>query len=187
MSDRKLKPNEQIAWTRVARTVRPRPGQVPVQMPALEDVAPPGGNTQKATGIKAPPSMKVSLSAIAPHLAQTSDPAPKAHPVQDRKKERKVRRGQARIDATLDLHGLTQEQAQTRLVGFISSQRRLGASCVLVITGKGKSGEGVLRRRLLQWLGTGDARALINGYAEAHRKHGGSGAWYLFLRKPFKA
>lgn len=126
------------------------------------------------------------LSAFAPVYPRFSAPEPtkpKRAPVQDRRHERKVRRGQAEISATLDLHGHTQASAHATLVSFLSSQRRAGAKCVLVITGKGKLGEGILRRQLVHWLASDEAKALVNGYSEAHQKHGGSGAWYLFLRK----
>ena len=58
-----------------------------------------------------------------------------------------------------------------------------GAQCVIVITGKGKSGKGVLKRAFLNWLDLPEARALVSGYAPAHAKHGGGGAWYVFLRR----
>ena len=54
---------------------------------------------------------------------------------------------------------------------------------MLVITGKGKEGQGVLRRNFLLWLESPGARRLVSGYAESHPKHGGAGAFYVFLRK----
>lgn len=105
-------------------------------------------------------------------------------PIPNRGRERRIRRGQAAIAATLDLHGYTMDAAQHQLESFLASHLSRGARCVLVITGKGRAGEGVLRRQLLNWLGTSQAKHLVSGYAQAHRKHGGSGAWYIFLRKP---
>ncbi|MEO0983109.1 MAG: Smr/MutS family protein [Pseudomonadota bacterium] len=104
-------------------------------------------------------------------------------PLPDRSGERRVRRGQAPIAARLDLHGHTQATAADALRRFLTAQRGEGARCVLVITGKGRDGEGVLRRRFLQWLETAEAKALASGFAPAHRKHGGGGAWYVFLRR----
>ena len=70
-------------------------------------------------------------------------------------------------------------------LGVADSLMRTGqARCVLVITGKGKGGEGVLRRNFLRWLEMPAARVLVSGYSEAHARHGGSGAWYVFLRAP---
>ncbi|MEL6259042.1 MAG: Smr/MutS family protein, partial [Pseudomonadota bacterium] len=105
-------------------------------------------------------------------------------PPADRSGERKVRRGQWSIDGTLDLHGHTQASADSALRAFLHFHSAMGARCVLVITGKGRQGEGILRRRFLDWLETHEARALSSGYAPAHRKHGGGGAWYVFLRRP---
>ncbi|MEO0884292.1 MAG: Smr/MutS family protein, partial [Pseudomonadota bacterium] len=91
----------------------------------------------------------------------------------------------ARVEfsASLDLHGHTQATAHSALTNFLAGQRHMGSRCVLVITGKGKRGEGVLRQRFLQWLESREARALVSGFSPAHQKHGGGGAWYVFLRR----
>lgn len=179
MSKRPLKPEEKRAWARVARTVRPRADQTPPDMPPLEDIAAPHTTEPRMSH-----SQATKPHMFAP-LQRTSTPKTRTPPpIQNRGKERRIRRGQTPISATLDLHGHTQASAQSLLTSFLVRQQSAGAQCVLVITGKGRRGEGVLRRRLLDWLGTGDAHSLISGYAPAHKKHGGSGAWYLFLRQP---
>ena len=43
------------------------------------------------------------------------------------------------IDATLDLHGMTQSKAKPRLKRFLKTEQQLGHKVVLVITGKGNS------------------------------------------------
>ena len=58
-----------------------------------------------------------------------------------------------------------------------------GHQCVLVITGKGRGGEGVLRAQLPRWLSQPDLRPLVSRLAPAHARHGGSGAFYVFLRE----
>lgn len=178
MSKRPLKPDEKRAWAQVAKTIRAREDQPPPEMPPLEDIFPLDAAV-KPTAPKKPLSRPV----FHPHAAPRAPIKHITAPIHNRGKERRIRRGQAPISATIDLHGHTRASAQSLLIGFLTSQRRQGASCVLVITGKGRLGEGVLRRQLLQWLGTDQARDLVNGYSEAHRKHGGSGAWYIFLRK----
>ena len=191
MAKRPLKADEKRAWARVAKTVRARAGQQPPEMPPIEGLTPLEGQSsaqaKSQTRSSADKSPRLNAVFHPLGLLQASQkPAkqkPVTAPIQNRGKERRVRRGQTEISATLDLHGHTQETAQHLMVQFLTSQRQMGGSCVLVITGKGRRGEGVLRRRLLDWLGTPQARTLINGYASAHRKHGGSGAWYLFLRK----
>jgi len=176
MSKRPLRPEEKRAWARVAKTVRARAELPPVEMPPLEGVTPPKTEREKSA-----PATTGKRPVFTPR--QQPQAPPKAS-VPNRGKERRIRRGQMSISATLDLHGHTQESAHNLLAGFLAHQRQIGGGCVLVITGKGRRGEGVLRARLLDWLGTSAARTLVSGYAQAHRKHGGSGAWYIFLRKP---
>ena len=56
---------------------------------------------------------------------------------------------------------------------------------MLVITGKGVQGDGVLRRRTPEWLAAPQLRSVVAGVSEAHRRHGGEGALYVALkRKP---
>jgi len=54
---------------------------------------------------------------------------------------------------------------------------------VLVVTGKGIRGEGVLRRSFPGWINHADIRPLIAEFAPAHQRHGGGGAWYVFLKR----
>lgn len=179
MSKRPLRPEEKRAWARIARTVKARPGNIPPEMPPLDAIA---AHPTDAKPQSTPPQHP-SFGPLLAKLSTETKSAKSTAPVQNRGRERKVRRGQADIAAVLDLHGYTQAHAETALVSFLTRQQSTNANCVLVITGKGRAGEGVLRRQLLHWLGTETARHFVSGYAEAHRKHGGSGAWYLFLRK----
>ena len=119
-----------------------------------------------------------------PDLVRPSSSRSKPYaPPQNRQNERAVRRGRQTISASFDLHGHTRESAFQVLPGFLAREQAKGAQCVIVITGKGKSGEGVLKRAFLNWLDLPEARALVSGYAPAHAKHGGGGAWYVFLRR----
>jgi len=102
---------------------------------------------------------------------------------QNRQNERAVRRGRPPISATIDLHGHTRESAFKVLPGFLAREQSKGTQCVIVITGKGKTGEGVLKRAFMNWLDLAEARTLVSGFAPAHAKHGGGGAWYVFLRR----
>jgi DNA-nicking Smr family endonuclease len=65
---------------------------------------------------------------------------------------------------------------------FLLRQAALQARCVLVITGKGRLGTGILRARLFDWIADPSLRPVIAGYAAAHPRHGGAGATYIFLR-----
>lgn len=183
MTKRPLKPDEKRAWARVAKTVRARPGQPAPSMPALDEIDMPGAGTSANKRKIAPAKTRPNHSSL-PATPRRTPPGKPLAPIPNRGRERRIRRGQAAIAATLDLHGYTMDAAQHQLESFLASHLSRGARCVLVITGKGRAGEGVLRRQLLNWLGTSQAKHLVSGYAQAHRKHGGSGAWYIFLRKP---
>ncbi len=112
----------------------------------------------------------------------------------DRRTSQKLRSGRIPIDATLDLHGLRQDEAHRRLISFIEAGQRQRYKCVLVITGKGSAapsdrpwgaevGRGVLRTALPNWIQTEPLSRYVVKYQAAHHHHGGSGAYYLFLRK----
>ena len=51
------------------------------------------------------------------------------------------------LEDRLDLHGLSKEQAHKQLISFISRAVQQNLRHVLVITGKGRDGQGVLRHR----------------------------------------
>lgn len=161
---RRLTPDERRLWSRVTRTVRLAPGRV-----------------HEAEEPEAPPLMSGPQSVVAPSQPPKSKPH-RPGPPEDLSGQRRIRRGQNEIDARIDLHGHTQDTAHREVVDFILRQASLGARCVLIITGKGRLGTGVLRARLFDWIADPDLRPFIAGYATAHPRHGGSGAVYLFLR-----
>ena len=77
---------------------------------------------------------------------------------------------------------MTQPQARTKLHQMIKTAKTSNKKCILVITGKGLRGEGVLRGSFVKWVNDSEVRDLIATYASAHKKHGGIGAWYIFLK-----
>ena len=93
--------------------------------------------------------------------------------------EARLRRGRGEPEARLDLHGLTHDGAYRTLLRFLMNAQGEGKRLVLVITGKG----GVLRNYLRLWLGQEDLKALVAGVSEAHATHGGSGAFYVAIRR----
>jgi len=115
----------------------------------------------------------------------------------------RLRRGKVEPDAALDLHGLTQAEAHARLVSFVRRSHERGYRCLLVVTGKGtpprdiesahgfvmpeRSRAGVLRAQVPVWLEHADTRSLVAGLHQAHQRHGGSGAFYVYLRRVRKA
>lgn len=94
-----------------------------------------------------------------------------------------MRRGRVNIEATIDLHDLNRERARAALVKAVIRASNRNMKCVLVITGKGPRLEGVLRRNFPEWIAQAPIRPLVATYAQAHIKHGGTGAWYVFLKR----
>ena len=79
---------------------------------------------------------------------------------------------------------MNQDGARAALTRFVLSAVAEGRRSVLVITGKGAAGDGVLRRRVPDWLAEPPLRAHVAGLSEAHRRHGGEGAYYVALKRP---
>jgi DNA-nicking Smr family endonuclease len=90
-----------------------------------------------------------------------------------------LRRGRTEPEGKIDLHGMTHDRAYRAMIGFLTKAQNEEKRVVLVVTGKG----GVLREALPLWLGQADLKPLVSGVAEAHIKHGGSGAFYVSLRR----
>jgi DNA-nicking Smr family endonuclease len=166
---RPLRPEEQTLWAKVAASVRPAPGrQVPVAGAAEPSAAP-----------RAPQPERQAPAPRPTHRPHHHHGSPDA--IEPRRLRRLTRERES-LGPRIDLHGLSQDQAQAALEAFLVRASADGWRSVLVITGKGFLGDGVLRRRLPDWLARPRIRALVSGVAEAHRRHGGKGALYLTLR-----
>lgn len=111
---------------------------------------------------------------------------------------RNISSGKQTIDAAIDLHGLTQVQAETALKTFLKRAHFDDKRTVLVITGKGQRRDynersfelgapepGVLKRTVPNWLD--DMSDIIVSYTTSHSKHGGEGALYVRLRRYSKS
>lgn len=96
---------------------------------------------------------------------------------------RRITRGRDAIAARIDLHGMTQDVARAALTTFVRRAVDDGWRAILVITGKGVGGDGVLKRRVPDWLGEPPLRDHVAGVSEAHRRHGGEGALYVALKR----
>jgi DNA-nicking Smr family endonuclease len=99
------------------------------------------------------------------------------------RRHHRIARGRDQIGARIDLHGMTQDQARAALTTFLFNAQDEGVRAVLVITGKGVSGEGVLRRRFPEWLAEPELRKIVAGLSTAERHHGGEGAFYVALKR----
>jgi DNA-nicking Smr family endonuclease len=172
MPDRPLKPEEKKAWDQVRRSVRPLNSDTSARLPratSAPSMSPTAPSSQAAP----------THSGIVPPLhRQRTAAAPR-----NRGDEKTVRRGKIPISARLDLHGHTQASAWSTLPAFLAREKARGSRTVIIITGKGRDGSGLIRNNFLRWLEMPDARPLVSGYAQAHPRHGGSGAFYVFLRR----
>lgn len=110
----------------------------------------------------------------------TEAPARQALP----RRVRQVARGQLRPDAELDLHGLSVDEAATKVRFFLQNAIFQGFRVVLVITGKGlhSSDRPVLREAIGKLLG--ELPEQVVEWAIAPRRYGGEGALVVFLRGP---
>ncbi|MEZ0224180.1 MAG: Smr/MutS family protein [Alphaproteobacteria bacterium] len=98
----------------------------------------------------------------------------------------KLKKGRLAIEARLDLHGMTQDEAYGALHRFLRRAEASGARTLLVITGKGRIGGGVLRRMVPLWLQETELRNIVLAVETSRAKDGGEGALYVRLRNPKK-
>ncbi|MGD1881400.1 MAG: Smr/MutS family protein [Paracoccaceae bacterium] len=110
----------------------------------------------------------------------------------DKKVFSQLKRGKSKPEARIDLHGMTIDQAHPSLSRFILSAHSEGKRLILVITGKGKQKDqdgpipvrlGVLRQQVPQWLSLPPLSSVVLQVTEAHTRHGGGGAYYVYLRR----
>jgi len=178
MTGRRLSDDERVLWKGVTRSIAPlrrRP------TPDPDDMAPAPLAADAKPRAKTKPNIKAAPAA-AVHLPT---PKPAAPPLTrlTRKMKQRISRGTHVIDGRLDLHGMTQDEAHGALLSFLRAKQARGARLVLVITGKGARGGGVLRRMVPLWLRLPELRGLVIGFENAATGHGGEGALYVRLRK----
>lgn len=189
---RPLSADERELWRRAAKGFQPLDETRLKRLDALEP--PPGAPSVKP----APQGGAVKTGAADRDRRRDATPGPKPPP--DRSHERKLRRGRVEVEARIDLHGLTRAKARRDLLAFLRRARGNGARQVLVITGKGAGARaqdgrrfepwdpdapnlpGVIRRSFTQWMAEPEFAEVVAGYAEAHRRHGGAGAFYVMVR-----
>lgn len=197
---RTLRPDEHEVWAQVARTARPmhqrRPGMhetmlqdpLPASQPAHQNrPEPPAPLPDLRIGSRAPGSL--ITHDILPNLPERLAREPVR---MDAATHKAMRAGRLRPEARIDLHGLTLAEAQPELVRFILTAHSAGRRLVLVITGKGKDRDsggpiparlGALRHQVPHWLGLPPLRGAVLQVTEAHQRHGGAGAYYVYLRR----
>ncbi len=178
-----LKDEDLALWKHVTRDARPLAKREPPPARPAASEAPPA---------KAEPEAKKQTRPARPR-ARPVTPPPRAEPALehgraagvDRRRSERLRRGRLPVEARLDLHGDTQDQAHAALDRFLGESQARGLRCVLVITGKGTTTEagGVLRAQVPRWLNEPGNRARVLAFDYAQPKHGGLGALYVLLRR----
>lgn len=105
-----------------------------------------------------------------------------------------MQRGKLKPEARIDLHGMTLADAHPALTDFVLRAHDRGLRLLLVITGKGQGGDrrddgpipirrGVLRQQVPGWLVAPPLGAVVLDVRPAHHRHGGEGAYYVYLKK----
>jgi DNA-nicking Smr family endonuclease len=133
------------------------------------------------------------LKAVMPNAKTRKNPAASANGLDGNTAE-KLKRGQLKPGARLDLHGMTEAAAHRALLSFLTGARSRGVRLALVVTGVGnprpeggaewmRAPHGVLKQMVPRWLNEKEFAALAVGTAPAHIRHGGEGALYVYLRK----
>ncbi|MBO0347225.1 Smr/MutS family protein [Roseibium sp. CAU 1637] len=196
---KQLTDEDRVLWSKVAKTLTPlEPQKAKVVRPddiTFAELMDDGRREDASQASGKTASKPTPPTATAMRAPKPPPGPPPLHPL-EHKVRKKVARGLKPIDARIDLHGLRQDEAHTRLRGFLHDAQGRGHKLVLVITGKGGTGSrtgswsgihgeerGVLRRVVPQWLALPDMRTLVIGYEEANISHGGSGALYVRIRR----
>lgn len=175
---RPLTADEHALWSHVTRSI------APLRRVHLREAEPAAAENHAKPAKPAPAAPAPRLPVVHP-----APPRPPGLAPIDRRLKQKLARGREAIDATIDLHGLTQAEAHAALVRFLRNARAGGARLVLVITGKGARSDdfaadrGVLRRQVPLWLRSSELRDSVIGFDWAHAAHGGEGALYVRIRR----
>jgi len=96
---------------------------------------------------------------------------------------RKLRLGQYPIEARLDLHRMTVEEARREVFAFVKDCVRYGLRSVIILHGKGErnpDGIAQLKSYLAKWL---PELGEVMAFHSAQKHHGGTGAVYVMVRK----
>ncbi|HCW85751.1 MAG: Smr/MutS family protein [Planktotalea sp.] len=193
MSRRRVKPDELDLWNQVASTTE---RLAPLRRSLIVD-APLQEAPKKR---EAKPIAPFSLGALPTSTREMRDVLPalserlRSAPVKmDAKSYKTMQRGKLKPEGRIDLHGMTVAQAHPALISFIMTAQANGRRLVLVITGKGGKREelgaiapqrmGALKRQVPIWLTMAPVSSAVLQVTESHIKHGGAGAYYVYLRR----
>ncbi len=197
---RRLSEEEQALWAQVAAStvaLHPLVTQQPMPAAAPPPASKPNLHHSARTSHADLTAFRLGQSVV--ETAWRHHPAPTLpdHLAQaplnmDQKAHRKMTRGRLSPEARIDLHGMTLAEAHPELIRFILRAQDTGLRLVLVITGKGRLGaddgpiptrHGLLRHQVPHWLHQMPLAPAVLQVAQAHLKHGGAGAYYVYLRR----
>jgi len=187
---RGLSSEDQALWQKVADQTVPMHPKKQVSLPAALDPGPP------AKPAESPIRKPFEIGSLA-RRAETAVKPEVKNPAGDeirvgRKTHAHMKRGKLQPEARLDLHGLTLNPAQPALTRFLFDQYDKHRRLVLVITGKGKDRDqggpvperrGALKQYAPLWMSQAPLNGIVLQVSEAHIKHGGEGAYYVYLRR----
>ncbi len=192
---KKLTSEDHEVWTKVVESIEPLRKLAPAQTIPLQ-ASTPLIKTQPRPTVKPLTRIGGGLSGGRTTVNLATDPmkeAEKHGKLMDRRNFDRLRKGKLRPDAKIDLHGMTVAQAHGSLTDFVFRSHASGKRLLLVVTGKGNSTRdeqgimptrrGVLRHSLPHWLSAPNIRPMILEITPAHAKHGGGGAYYVYLRR----
>ena len=175
-----LSADDHRIWARVTGTVAPRKSEKPLlaNIPSRIEARPIPAAGPRSKSIR--PEVVPTPGA----LPETHHSRPRAAPDElEPRRQRRLARERDPIEARFDLHGFGRFEAQDRLTAFLVSAHARGCRSVLVITGQGRRGGGVIRASIHEWLQAPGLRGVVSGFAPAHRRHGGDGAIYVTLKR----
>jgi len=185
MKQRILNDEEKELWNEFSRSTKPlRPKNKTNKKPSTIKITKPKNHDLNKN--------ENNVSSVKPNSKIIKDDKPSPSLRMDAKLHNKLKQGKLRPQAKLDLHGLNLAQAQPALTKFILTSYDKGFRLVLVITGKGRNTEdhdiiprrvGVLKTSVPNWLAIEPLYNKILQIAEAHVRHGGGGAYYVYLKK----
>ena len=175
--------DEKILWEKVTQSVRrmnPQPAFQTLKQRAVPKTGPP-----KKSGIDRSQSLQTGQAKAkkSPDKTMPADFRLGETSGIDRTSARRMKRGQVLIEDRLDLHGLSKEQAQKEVKAFIGSAVQKNFRHVLIITGKGRDGHGILREKVPEWLKDAPLCYHLNAISYAQPKDGGKGALYIRLKR----
>lgn len=174
---------------------KPQPDETALFRAAMHDVKPlrqarsvatrPSRNEEEAAALASATRRPAASASLHRRREAAPDRPPSVNPGIDRRTAERLRKGEIAIEGRLDLHGMVQNDAHAALDRFVRQAWRDGKRMLLVITGKGSlsKGGGVLRRHVPRWLAEGEHAPRVLRIEPAQPRHGGSGAFYLLLRR----